>query len=171
MKGGNHFQGFQYPMNTHNTFTPPSRIQGPSNHQVWVQGLLQKSSSPWQPHKKTFKVHHAIKNVQKLLHMWVQDPSQHMQGCVSSCHLTTRETIHHHQPSSRDTKTSRAWRTSSRVQFHQGLHQVQEVGSKNIKWHILSVCGLHDQLVGPSTSSMFHKCFNVSSSASRASSS
>ena len=77
-------------------------------------------------------------------YVWVQDPSHHMQGCVSSRHLTTRETIHHHQPSSRATKTLRDWRASSRVQFHQGLHQVLAMGFMTNLW----VLG---------TSSMFHK--------------
>ena len=52
--------------------------------------------------------------------------------------------MHHHQPSSRATMTSRAWR----VQFHQGLHQVQAVGLQKHQMTHLSVWGLHDQLVG-----------------------
>ena len=94
MKGANHLQGFQYPMNTqhlHPSFKGTRTIKPPSV---------------------------GPRNSKKILH-----------------------------------HDKRASWTSSRVQFHQGHHQVQAVGSNNMKWHILSVCGLHDQLVGPSTSS------------------
>ena len=58
--------------------------------------------------------------------------------------VTIMDSTHHHQPSSSATQTSRAWRTSSRVQFHQGLHQMLAMGFMTNLW----VLG---------TSSMFHK--------------